>query len=424
MAVSNAERFSPSVCTRDSNLARTVRRVPELFSSRRLVDALGEMFPDLLREIDNWPDDDLLGQSEQEIVAFLSEKHSVQCPDLRPDDRWADEPLDIKQRVQTPARVVEVPATRVVVHVPFDGDVAFFNCRPNSFDSMPPTAIIGDAELSIVYESRDLNSAQLTAYVDSTIASIQKWLDWARPTAAEHNEQVRSTVGEAVARRKAKLIADRKTVASLGIPIRRTGEPPTFSIPLQRRRPDIARPAAARAGYETEPTLAVDDYEHAIRVIAAAGRTLERLPATAGRLREESLRDVLLVALNSQFEGQAGGEVFNGAGKTDILLRVDDRTVFIGECKFWGGPKKFRAAIDQLFTYLVWRDTKAAILLFIRDGDASAIIEKAAEALASHERCVRADGSADSGRRDYVFVAADDERREIRVALLPFVIRT
>ena len=41
-------------------------------------------------------------------------------------------------------------------------------------------------------------------------------------------------------------------------------------------------------------------------------------------------------------EGQATGETFNAAGKTDILLRIDGKNVFIGECKFWKGPKAFR----------------------------------------------------------------------------------
>jgi hypothetical protein len=38
------------------------------------------------------------------------------------------------------------------------------------------------------------------------------------------------------------------------------------------------------------------------------------------RLNEEQIRDLLLVNLNAQFEGKAGGEVFNGEGKTDILI--------------------------------------------------------------------------------------------------------
>lgn len=107
------------------------------------------------------------------------------------------------------------------------------------------------------------------------------------------------------------------------------------------------------------------------------------------RLDEEERRDLLLVALNSQFEGQAGGEVFNGAGKTDILLRIDNRSVFIAECKTWRGPKAFTEAIDQLLGYLIWRDTKAAIVLFIQMKSPTEVVAKAATALSGHPQNVR-----------------------------------
>jgi hypothetical protein len=44
-------------------------------------------------------------------------------------------------------------------------------------------------------------------------------------------------------------------------------------------------------------------------------------------------------------------------------VRHNDRNVFIGECKFWAGQKAFTGAVDQLNGYLVFRDTKAAIVL-------------------------------------------------------------
>lgn len=41
-------------------------------------------------------------------------------------------------------------------------------------------------------------------------------------------------------------------------------------------------------------------------------------------------------------------ETFNSSGKTDILIRVENRNIFIAECKFWRGPKSFGEAIEQL----------------------------------------------------------------------------
>jgi hypothetical protein len=58
--------------------------------------------------------------------------------------------------------------------------------------------------------------------------------------------------------------------------------------------------------------------------------------------------------------------VRSAQGKTDILIRIDGKNIFIAECKFWTGPKGFTETIDQLLGYLSWRDTKAAIVMFNR----------------------------------------------------------
>jgi hypothetical protein len=50
--------------------------------------------------------------------------------------------------------------------------------------------------------------------------------------------------------------------------------------------------------------------------------------------------------------------VVDCSGKTDILIRDNDKNIFIAECKFWGGPKLFKETIDQLLGYTSWRDTK------------------------------------------------------------------
>ncbi|BBX53433.1 hypothetical protein GCM10009645_40140 [Mycolicibacterium poriferae] len=130
--------------------------------------------------------------------------------------------------------------------------------------------------------------------------------------------------------------------------------------------------------------MAMDDYYEALRVLLSQRNALERNPSVAAKLDEEEIRNLLLIGLNAHFEGAAGGEVFNGAGKTDILIRVDDRNIFIGECKVWSGPRTMDSALDQLFRYLVWRDTKAAILLFIRSKNVSAVIDKAIQKVREH----------------------------------------
>ena len=103
---------------------------------------------------------------------------------------------------------------------------------------------------------------------------------------------------------------------------------------------------------------------------------MERTPSVASGKDEEELRDQILVQLNGTFEGGATGETFVQKGKTDILVKDGERHIFVGECKWWSGAKACGDAIDQLLSYLPWRDEKAALILFIDRKDASAVSKR------------------------------------------------
>lgn len=111
---------------------------------------------------------------------------------------------------------------------------------------------------------------------------------------------------------------------------------------------------------------------------------MEKSPATYAQLGEEDRRNTILTMLNTHYEGRAAAEAFNGKGKTDILIQYDGINVFICECKFWQGVKAFTEAIDQLFGYTTWRDTKLSLVLFVKERGLTEVIEKARKALAAH----------------------------------------
>jgi hypothetical protein len=118
-------------------------------------------------------------------------------------------------------------------------------------------------------------------------------------------------------------------------------------------------------------------FDEIIEVLGSAMRSLERHPGRFGEWDEESLRDALLLFLNAQFEGAAHGEAFNAKGHTDLLIRVENENLFIGECKIWGGAKAFDDAVDQLLGYTTWRDSRLALILFVKTKDVAQTVEKA-----------------------------------------------
>jgi len=79
-----------------------------------------------------------------------------------------------------------------------------------------------------------------------------------------------------------------------------------------------------------------------------------------------------------------------------MLVRHEGNNRFIGACKFWSGVKGFLASIEQLFGYTAWRDTKLAVVMFVRERALTDIIEKAREAIAD----TSASSSGATARRD------------------------
>ena len=146
------------------------------------------------------------------------------------------------------------------------------------------------------------------------------------------------------------MLADHAHLDDLGIPVRRRDDAPkTYAAPGIERRIPPAPLAKTEAPRAPEPTMLSSLYEHTLGLIRPWERAIERTPGPYLNAEEEALRDALLLMLNTHYEGGATGETFNAAGKTDILIRVEDRNVFIGECKWWSGaagfPRRARPAL-------------------------------------------------------------------------------
>lgn len=122
-------------------------------------------------------------------------------------------------------------------------------------------------------------------------------------------------------------------------------------VPQKRVTAPRSLPQPGQTTYTPEPALLEAEYQHILKVITDMTLVMERSRKTFAKLDEEELRDFYLVALNGHYEGTATGETFNAEGKTDILIRHDNRNVFIAECKFWSGSKGCHEALDQLLGY-------------------------------------------------------------------------
>lgn len=192
---------------------------------------------------------------------------------------------------------------------------------------------------------------------------------------------------------------------------------------MRRPVPKIEQIKVAGA-FKPEPALSNEDYEEILRIMQNMVQVMELSPHAFHTMGEEDLRSQFLVQLNGAFAGQATGETFNFQGKTDILIRVEGKNVFLAECKFWKGEKALLATLDQLLSYLSWRDTKAAVLVFNRNADFSAVLAKIRETVPKHPLFKRDLGASGESTFRYIFAQPNDSNREIVLAVLAFDIPT
>jgi hypothetical protein len=200
---------------------------------------------------------------------------------------------------------------------------------------------------------------------------------------------------------------------------KREGVPVTYAVPVKRRLPRIEEIKVSGA-FVPEPVLAAEEYEEILRIMKQMVHVMERSPHEFHNIGEEAIRSHFLVQLNGAYEGHATGETFNFQGKTDILIRVKDKNVFIAECKFWHGEKTFLDTISQLFPYLNWRDTKAAVVIFNRNADFTAVLAKIREVVPQHPQYKRDVGGVDETTFRYVFAQPNDANRETILTALAF----
>ena len=316
-----------------------------------------------------------------------------------------------------------VPIHVLSIVVPMSGDPELLRRQADTFSSGILEAHVRGDALVFSVRGRELTPDAVRGHVDSMKHDLERQVAFANNQVESWIPHLRIAIDAAVTQRKERLDDAASLSAGLDIPIAPTSADRRVTVPVARKTVRLQDRVAGAETAKIEPALADAVYEDVVRTLGSLGRALERLPRTTARFNEEEIRDLALFILNSHWEGAARGEVFNGKGKTDILLPWKDRNAFIGECKFWKGPKAFADTIDQLMGYLVWQDTKAAIILFIRNGEPSEVIAKADRGVREHQSFKTAREANDPmTRRDYVMVSASDSQRFIKLALLPVVI--
>jgi len=399
-----------------------------LFAGNSVGDVLRAQLERLRGFVFDLDADAVLSTPEEDMLDRIESQFHIRCPVLRTEHPYSPGAEDVRidvtgdfGRATFGPGPHYVAGTRFRLHVPFDGERDVFFLRPNPFSMSPPRASVTGQELVLTVQSPadSLDPAAMRRQLDEQLSQIETYLERARTEIGLYNAELRAAARNLLQRRRQKVLADRALEEHLAVPVtRRSNRSPTLTVDVpKKRRPVETRPVVhTTAPFKPEPAIERSAFEAIVDVISSFGSAAERFPDTFGPMREEVLREVVLVILNNQF-GPAVGELFSRNGKTDIAIVQAEGPVFIAECKIWKGEAGFREAIDQLLGYLVWRDTKAALVLFVKNKDVTGVASKAIGCLKSHDRFKREGGSA-AGHPVFVLHHDGDVLREIEVVLI------
>lgn len=398
-----------------------------VFAEGELSDYLRERSGLIAQEIKNEADDYILNVSETDYQHHLIEKFEIEPPSFEFEEVSMEEverrvPAERFPRSYHVREGESYPRPAYIVHIPVSGATHLIRYTPSTRLMWSHDVTVARDELMFEVLVFSDDASQIRREIDGVIGNLRTQLGHLQSDIAVYNSQLPAQVGRAFDTRKEQILKQRSIVSQIGIPLRRAADAPrTFAVPSPAvPKKIVPKPQASSAPAKPEPTLASDDYQAILQIVADLGRSLERHPSTYEEKDEEALRDYLLLLLQPRFEGSATGETFNKSGKTDILLRHENHNIFIAECKFWSGMKGLLDAISQLLSYLTWRDSKVALVVFVRNKNFTQVLDKINQEISTHPEFARVVGSREEGWDEYRFTLPGDDSREVTLSILAF----
>lgn len=387
-------------------------------SFRNLIDSV-------VSEINSLDNSYILKASQSELEEHFVDKVLIEPLVLHVENRYiknqSGTKIDISRdfrRGLFPDERITVQGTKIDIAIPFEGNSDLWKIRASTFSlSGYPEVEVRNNEIifSISFPDDSAESNNLLAEIDRNTKSLSEAVGYLKNDVTNHNNSAPNTIRQALTRKQTLAQSTTGAIAALGIPIKRVGAEPTFTIPTKRRTKPSTLPQVVTGKYEPEPVLEEKEYQHILEILKSMSLVIERNPSSFASLDEESIRDHFLLQLNGHYEGGATGETFNASGKTDILIREGNKNVFIAECKFWRGQKVFTEAINQLLGYLTWRDSKCALLIFNKTKDSSAVRQKMHEIMEALPEYRKTEFHQPNGDSRYILVKTSEPGKEIIV---------
>ena len=394
-----------------------------LFSERELRSVLNAKKHDLLSDIDGLAEDYVLRTDREKLCQYFCEKYSVEAPTLCEE---LPEIFDRRKVSLSAGAYSRIPTRTSISAIEIDfglrvqGDPVFFECAPSSRSSILPHGEVRNGELVFSLVSLSETAEQLRAESDRNIATIRQFLGWIAADLGRFSKELQTIAQERIDSRRQRIERDQTLVDAVGYPIRRwTDEEAFYAVPMTIRKLQPRLPQATTTS-PREPFLESKDYDDILSTLHHMATVMERSPNAFAGLNEEAIRRLFLIPLNGLYEGEATGQTFNFSGKPDILIRVNDRNIFVAECAIWRGPAYLAQKIDQLLGYATWRDCKLALLIFNKDRELTKVLSSIRGGLRQHPKFRRELSHRSETEFRFILAHRDDPERELTLTVCTF----
>lgn len=366
----------------------------------------------------------LLNVNEAEYVEYLVQTHRIDPLVLV----WDGLTVSSQERM-IPAELFPLgsymhggksyPKQVVTYHIPFTGDASLLGLKPSTY-LMWTTDVVarGGEVLFDIINWRD-DADEIKREADTITSNMKTQAANVQTEVASFNDDLRVSAESLIRTRKQMLLQQANLLESLGVPLKRSDRTPeTFAVPTVRRKV-VVKPLAPDAAYAPEPTLDETLYHDILRLCHDTGVEMERHPSIYAEKGEPTLRDHFIMVLSPHFDSVTG-ETFNRGGDTDILVRHESANVFVAECKFWDGKKSLAGAITQVLGYLTWRDSKAAIIMFVPTKQLQPVLDQIQPTAEEHDCWVSTAAATQEGWFNFNFHLPKDSTRGVKLAVLCF----
>ncbi len=390
-------------------------RMDMTFFSVSMNDLSDQRTREIIQEVRKLPDSEVDGADPELICRAIVAKHVFGEPPRVLSDFEIDQP-----QFPRDSRDAIIDA-----YISYQGDASMFRLYHSH---RPVPCPVYNVEKGVLKKQYRLPKEQINRIGEDVARDVKlanEYLDLVRTMVPRFNEHFLTVAKEQFGHRVYEFKANQAAAAKLagsGVKIRKPEAPaPTLVlVPVEKKTITIAKESSAGAT-SPEYVIGIAEYEDILSTMQGMAHGMERIPSVFAGMGEEALRWILLVGLNGIYKGQATAETFNGTGKTDVLIRRDDKNVFIAECLMWGGQKKLTEKMDdQLFKYAMWRDSKLALIVFNRGGNFTQVIDTMRQTIKGHGQLIKEmDWKHDAGAR-YLFRRHDDPQRHFVLTALAF----